>query len=177
MEVYFPWLLRFFESNFGNVTLTTGSYVIERLINWAMKGYKTFHTTLCSFAIFFLNYVSYLVLKAINEDVEKHSGIHRLLNVTSKSLLDYCENASLGVNASSVRKEVQGINQRYDRLRRVNFDVEKEAQIVHQNVGPYQKALEPVQKTIVQVESYLQSEPVIGLDVVKGKEELEIVEV
>ena len=109
--------------------------------------------------------------------MESHRGIHQLLNMASKALLDFCQNNSLSVDTSHIIDEVQDANARYDKLCRANFDMEKQTRVVEQTIGPYQKALQPVDLTFVAVDSYLESEPAIGLDVEKGKEELVKVEV
>lgn len=111
------------------------------------------------------------------EGVESHRGVHQLVNMASKALLDFCQNNSLSVDTSHIIDEVQDVNARYDKLCRANFDMEKQSRVAEQSVGLYQKALQPVQQTIVEVNSYLESEPAIGLDAEKGKEELVKVEV
>ena len=97
--------------------------------------------------------------------------------MASKALIDFCQENSLSVDTSHILDEVQDVNVRYDRLCRVNFDMEKQNRVAEQSMGLYQKALEPAQQTFVEVESYLESEPAIGLDAEKGKEELSRVEV
>lgn len=100
-----------------------------------------------------------------------------MLNMASKALIDFCENSSLTVDTSHIIDEVQDANTRYDNLSRANFDLEKQTRVAEQSIEPYQKALEPVELTFIAVDSYLESEPAIGLDVEKGKEELVKVEV
>ena len=97
--------------------------------------------------------------------------------MASKALIDFCQENSLSVDTSHIVDEVQDVNVRYDRLCRANFDMEKQSRVAEQSMGLYQKALEPVQQTFVEVDSYLESEPAIGLDAEKGKEELNRVEV
>lgn len=109
--------------------------------------------------------------------MESHRGVHLLVNMTSKALLDFCQDSSLSVDTSHIIDEVQDVNVRYDKLCRANFDVEKQSRVAEQSVELYQKALQPVQQTFFEVDSYLESEPAIGLDVEKGKEELIRVEV
>lgn len=99
------------------------------------------------------------------------------MNMTSKALLDFCQDNSMSVDTSQVINEVNDANVRYDKLCRANFDMEKQSRMAEQSVGLYQKALEPVQQTFVDVNSCLESEPAIGLDAEKGKEELDRVEV
>ena len=111
------------------------------------------------------------------EGVESHRGVHKVVNMASKALLDFCQENSLSVDTSHIIDEVQDVNVRYDKLCRANFDMEKQSRMAEQSVGLYQKALEPVQQTFVQVDSYLESEPAIGLNAEKGKEELNRVEV
>ena len=115
--------------------------------------------------------------QAFLEGVESHRGVHQLVNVTSKALLDFCQDNSLSVDTSHIVDEVQDVNVRYDKLCRANFDMEKQSRVAEQSVELYQKALQPVQQTFVEVDSYLESEPAIGLDTEKGKEELNRVEV
>ena len=97
--------------------------------------------------------------------------------MSSKALLDFCQNSSLSVDPSHIIDEVQDANTRYDKLSRANFDMEKQSRLAEQSVGVYQKALQPVQQTFVDVDSYLESEPAVGLDAEKGKEELVKVDV
>ena len=97
--------------------------------------------------------------------------------MASKALIDFCQENSLSVDTSHILDEVQDVNVRYDRLCRANFDMAKQNRVAEQSMGLYQKALEPAQQTFVEVESYLESEPAIGLDAEKGKEELIRVEV
>ena len=97
--------------------------------------------------------------------------------MASKALTDFCENNSLSVDTSHITDELQIANTRYEKLCRANFDLEKQTRVAEQTIEPYQKALEPVELTFVAVDSYLESEPAIGLDVEKGKEELVKVEV
>lgn len=117
------------------------------------------------------------MFQAFVEGVENHKGVHQMLNMASKALIDFCENSSLTVDTSHIIDEVQDANTRYDKLSRANFDLEKQTRVAEQSIEPYQKALEPVELTFIAVDSYLESEPAIGLDVEKGKEELVKVEV
>lgn len=73
--------------------------------------------------------------------------------------------------------EVKDVNVRFDKICRANLDVEKQSRVADQSVEQYQKVLQPAQEASVEVNSYLESEPAIGLDADKGKEELNRVEV
>ena len=97
--------------------------------------------------------------------------------MAAKALLDYCQDNALSVDTSHIIDEVQDVNVRFDKLCRANFDMEKQSRMADQSVGLYQKALQPALETSVEVSSYLESEPAIGLDAEKGQEELNRVEV
>lgn len=129
----------------------------------------------------FVNIIFYFSItnafQAFLESVESHRGVHQLVNMVSKALLDFCQNNSLSADTSHIIDEVQDANARYDKLCRANFHMEKQSRVAEQSVGLYQKALQPVQQTFVDVDSYLESEPAIGLDAEKGKEELVKVDV
>ena len=73
--------------------------------------------------------------------------------------------------------EVKDVNVRFDKICRANLDVEKQSRVADQSVEQYQKVLQPAQVASLEVNSYLESEPAIGLDADKGKEELNRVEV
>lgn len=118
-----------------------------------------------------------IVFQAFLEGVESHRGVHQLVNMSSKALLDFCQSNALSVDTSHIIDDVHNANTRYDKLGRANFDMEKQSRVAEQSVGLYQKALQPVQQTFVDVDSFLESEPAIGLDAEKGKEELVKVDV
>ena len=117
------------------------------------------------------------MFQAFLEGVESHRGVHQLVNTSSKALLDFYHSNALSVDTSHIIDDVQNANTRYDKLGRANFDLEKQSRVAEQSVGLYQKALQPVQQTFVDVDNFLESEPAIGLDAEKGKEELVKVEV
>ena len=117
------------------------------------------------------------MFQAFLEGVESHRGVHQLVNTSSKALLDFYHSNALSVDTSHIVDDVQNANTRYDKLGRANFDLEKQSRVAEQSVGLYQKALQPVQQTFVDVDNFLESEPAIGLDAEKGKEELVKVEV
>lgn len=117
------------------------------------------------------------MFQAFLEGVESHRGVHQLVNLASKALLDFCQSNSLSVDTSHIIDDVHDVNTRYDKLGRANFDMQKQSRVAEQSVGRYQKALQPVHQTFVDVDSFLESEPAIGLDAEKGKEELVKVEV
>lgn len=118
-----------------------------------------------------------IVFQAFLEGVESHRGVHQLVNMSSKALLDFCQSNALSVDTSHIIDDVHNANTRYDKLGGANFDMEKQSRVAEQSVGLYQKALQPVQQTFVDVDSFLESEPAIGLDAEKGKEELVKVDV
>ena len=99
------------------------------------------------------------------------------MNTTCRTLLEACEGLPTNLDTTAVENDVRHANSRYDKLHRANFEVERKARVVEQSVEVYQKALEPVQVTYSEVESYLECAPEIGLDVDKGKEELRRVDV
>ena len=111
------------------------------------------------------------------EGVENHRGVHQLVNMSSKALLDFYHSNALSMDTSHIIDDVRNANTRYDKLGRANLDMEKQSRVAEQSVGLYQKALQPVQQTFVDVDSFLESEPAIGLDAEKGKEERVKVEV
>jgi len=116
------------------------------------------------------------VFQVFLEGVESHRGVHHLVNMASKALLDFCQSNAVSVDTSHIVEDVHDANTRYDKLGKANFDMEKQSRVAEQSVGLYQKALQPVQQTFVDVDNFLESEPAIGLDAEKGKEELVKVE-
>lgn len=116
------------------------------------------------------------VFQAFLKGVESHRGVHHLVNMASKALLDFCQSNAVSVDTSHIVEDVHDANTRYDKLGKANFDMEKQSRVAEQSVGLYQKALQPVQQTFVDVDNFLESEPAIGLDAEKGKEELVKVE-
>ena len=97
--------------------------------------------------------------------------------MSSKALLDFCQDNSLSVDTSHIIDEMRDVNVRYDKLCRANFNFEKQTRVAEKSVVLYQNALEPAEQTFVNVDSYLECAPAIGLDTEKGKEELVRVEV
>ena len=113
----------------------------------------------------------------MKDTLDKHAGQHHLVEQTSETLLAYCATLPAKIDTSSIKKEVHEANNRYEKLCKANFDVEKQARVNEQSIDWYLKALEPVRETLERADAYLECEPVIGLEVEKGKEEIRYADV
>ena len=119
----------------------------------------------------------FFILQTFLEGVNSHKGVHQLVNLSSKALLNFCQDKSLSVDTSHIIEEVKDVNFRFNKLCGESFNFEKQNRVVEQSVGLYQNALEPAQQTFEAVDVYLESEPTFGLDTEKGKDEVVRVEV
>lgn len=113
----------------------------------------------------------------MKDELAKHAGQHELVKKTSDTLVAYCDTLPTKIDTSSIKKEVLDASNRYDKLCKANFDVEKQARVNEQNIDWYLKALEPVRETLERADIYLEYEPVIGLEVEKGREDIRCADV
>lgn len=107
--------------------------------------------------------------------VEDESNNLKVVMASGKELTDYCKTLPIKIETTPVENEVRDSINRYERLKMVNLDAEREAKVLEQNVEIYQNAIDPVKDTLDDLDAFLDLE--IGLDVEKSKDELQRVEV
>lgn len=107
--------------------------------------------------------------------IEDESNNLKVVMASGKELTDYCKTLPIKIETTPVENEVRDSINRYERLKMVNLDAEREAKVLEQNVEIYQNAIDPVKDTLDDLDAFLDLE--IGLDVEKSKDELQRVEV
>ena len=130
-----------------------------------------------SFKYINMIYLMYPFVQEFKIAVEDENSNHKVVNTSAKELTDYCRTLPIKLDTAPIENEVRDTNTRYEKLKLVNVDAEREARVLEQNYEVYQSAIDPVKETLEELDAFLESEADIGFDVEKGKDELQRVEV